>query len=327
MTEAFEGASSRVDRRRFLQGIGVAGAAVAIGGGVARRAAAATGPTLLRQPDAVGAPAAEHLHLQFGADASESMVASWSTPVRVRKPRVRLGSHEGGFGNVVTAHERAYTDALTGETVYTYHASIDGLDAAHSYVYEAYAAGAEPVSGQFRTGPDGRAPFRFSSFGDQSVPDVIGAGKLTGPHTLNARYIVDAVEGTDPLFHLLNGDLCYANVSDDPVATWRSFFKNNMRSARNRPWMPSAGNHENEVGNGTQGMDAYRNWFWLPENGAKADFEGNWYSFRVGNVGVISLNNDDVCLQAGSFVQYRLDNNKDKRYRQDYLRGYSAGVQ
>ena len=327
MIEEFESDDRKVDRRRFLQGVGVAGAAVAIGGGLSGRADAATGPTLLRQADAVGAPPADHLHLQFGADASESVVVSWSSPVRVRRPRVRVGARHEGFGDTVEAHERAYTDALTGETVYTYHAPIEGLDGSRSYVYEAFAAGAEPVGGRFRTGPSGRAPFRFSSFGDQAIPAKVGAGKLVGPNTPNAGYIVDAVEAADPLFHLLNGDLCYANVSDDPVATWRSFFRNNMRSARNRPWMPSAGNHENEVGNGPQGMDAYRNWFWLPENRAKADFEGNWYTFRVGNVGVVSLNNDDVCIQAGSYVKYRLDNNKDQTHRQDYLRGYSHGVQ
>jgi len=39
----------------------------------------------------------------------------------------------------------------------------------------------------------------------------------------------------DPLFHVLNGDLCCPNMSDDPVGTWASFFANDSRSARNRP--------------------------------------------------------------------------------------------
>lgn len=316
-----------VDRRRFLQGIGALGAAAVVSGGIARRADASPSLLLLRQPDSVGAPPAEQLHLQFGADASESMVASWSSLERVRRPRLRLGTSDGGFGDTVPAHERAYVDALTGATVYTYHAPLKGLHADHAYNYEVFAAGAPAVAGQFRTAPKGRRPFRFSSFGDQAIPAVVGSGKLVGPATPNAGYIVDAVEATDPLFHLLNGDLCYANVSDDPVATWRSFFTNNMRSARNRPWMPAAGNHENESGNGPEGMDAYRNWFWLPDNGQSDDWQGNWYSFRVGNVGVVSLNNDDVCLQAGSFVRYRLDNNVNTQFRQDYLHGYSDGEQ
>jgi hypothetical protein len=325
MSEEHEVAAG-VDRRRFLQGIGALGAAAVVSGGIARRADASPSLTLLRQPDAVGAPPADLLHLQFGADASDSVVASWSTPCG----SVALGSgsvrDRAVWATRSMLMERAYTDALTGETVYTYHAPITDLRADHAYIYEVFAAGSPAVSGRFRTAPSGRVPFRFSSFGDQSIPAPVGAGKLVGPNTPNAGFIVDALEATDPLFHLLNGDLCYANVSDDPVATWRSFFGNNMRSARNRPWMPAAGNHENEAGNGTQGMEAYRNWFWLPDNGEQDDWQGNWYTFRVGNVAVVSLNNDDVCLQAGSFVPYRVANLGDK-YRQDYLNGYTQGEQ
>jgi hypothetical protein len=51
-----------------------------------------------------------------------------------------------------------------------------------------------------------------------------------------------------PLFHPFNGDLCYANLAEDRVRTWWDFWENNSRSARNRPWMPSPGNHENELG-------------------------------------------------------------------------------
>jgi len=314
-----------IGRRRFLRYAGITGTAVAAATAFAGKASA--GPTLVRQPDVSGAAPADMLHLQFGADAGETIVVSWSTPTQSKRPRLRLGSRHGGYGDVVQAQERAYTDALTGETVYTYHAQVDGLRAGQQYTYEAYAQGAEPVGGTFRSGPDRRAPFRFSSFGDQAIPAAVGSGALVGPHTPNAGYIVDAVEATDPLFHLLNGDLCYANVSDNPVATWRSFFQNNMRSARNRPWMPSAGNHENEMGNGSQGMLAYQTWFSLPDNHQQQDWQGNWYWFKVGSVAVVSLNNDDVCLQAGSYVKYRLDSNKDTARRQDYINGYSQGAQ
>ncbi len=100
--------------------------------------------------------------------------------------------------------------------------------------------GADPVAGRFQTAPVARSkPFRFTSFGDQAIPAAVGTG--LGPHSPNAGFIVDAVEAMDPLFHLMNGDLCYANVSDAPVATWSSFFNNNMRSAANRAWMPYDG--------------------------------------------------------------------------------------
>ncbi len=179
----------------------------------------------------------------------------------------------------------------------------------------------------FRTGPLGRSRgFRFTSFGDQAVSAPVGLG--LGPNTPNAGYIVPAVESLDPLFHLFNGDLCYANVSDAPVQTWQSFFTNNTRSAANRPWMPSAGNHENEVGNGPQGYLSYQTRFELPANGS-AEFRGNWYAFTVGPIRVISLNNDDVCLQDGAFSAFRRDHVPTYVSSGDnpYINGYSSGAQ
>jgi hypothetical protein len=316
-------------RRRFLQLAGLSGLAAAAAPLVATPAGAATGPTLLAQPDVTGAPLADQLHLTFGADPARSMVASWSTPLRVRRPVLRLGTPEGGFGHTVPAEVRPYTDAMTGQTVWTYHARMEGLRPDHPYVYEVLADGASPVGGRFQTAPSGRAPFRFTSFGDQSIPAAVGSGASPGPHTPNAGYVVSAMAALDrqPLFHLLNGDLCYANVSDDPIDTWRSFFHNNMPIAANLPWMPAAGNHENEVGNGPQGYLAYQTWFSLPDNGQPDAWQGNWYSFKVGSVGVVSLNNDDVCYQQGSFSAYREAHLNPAANHGDYIRGYSQGAQ
>jgi 3',5'-cyclic AMP phosphodiesterase CpdA len=115
------------------------------------------------------------------------------------------------------------------------------------------------------------------------------------------------------LFPLFNGDLCYANLAEDRVRTWWDFWQNNSRSARNRPWMPSAGNHENELGNGPIGYQAYQTFFSVPETAGQTDVtRGLWYSFTVGSVRVISIANDDVCYQDGG---------------DSYVRGYSQGVQ
>jgi 3',5'-cyclic AMP phosphodiesterase CpdA len=112
---------------------------------------------------------------------------------------------------------------------------------------------------------------------------------------------------------LLNGDLCYANLADDRVRTWCDFWENNSRSARNRPWMPATGNHENELGNGPIGYLAYQTYFSLPPAaGQTTATRGLWYAFTAGAVRVISLANDDIAYQdAGN----------------SYVRGYSAGAQ
>jgi len=199
------------------------------------------------------------------------MVVSWHTLQPVRDPRVLLGHLDGGLERVAAAKETSYTDAKSGQVVYAYHAPISGLQAASSYLYAALHDGAAPEFGTFRTAPRGRAPFTFTSFGDQGTPTL---GRIYRPPegvTIpNAPYVNDnlgspwagdttlGVERLQPLFHLFNGDLCYANLADDRVRTWVDFWENNSRSARNRPWMPCAGNHENELGNGRLDIEPTR---------------------------------------------------------------------
>jgi len=282
---------------------------------------------LVRRPDAAGAPAPEHVHLQFGTDAAAQVAVSWAAPAAVARPRLRFGPAGLPPGSQVDASERIYTDALTGLTVWTYHARIGSLEPDTQYAYEVLHDGSPPVPGTFRTGPRGRSgPLRFTSFGDHAIPEPVGDGR--GPNSPNAGFVVAAVERLDPLFHLLNGDLCYANASDQPVATWSSYFANVTRSARYRPWMPAPGNHENEVGNGPHGYLSYQTRFDLPGNGTPA-FRGNWYAFTAGPVRFVALHNDDVCLQDGGFSGVRRDN--VPRYRSGgfdpYISGYSGGLQ
>jgi hypothetical protein len=282
---------------------------------------------LVRRPDAAGAPVPEQVHLQFGADASRQVAVSWAAAATVARPRLRFGPATGPPGSRVEADERSYTDALTGQIVWTYHARLRSLEPDTMYGYEILHDGATPVTGTFRTAPEGRSgTFRFTSFGDHAIPAPVGNG--SGPNSPNAGYVVTAVEGLDPLFHLVNGDLCYANASDQPVDTWTSYFANISRSAAFRPWMPTPGNHENEAGNGPQGYLSYQTRFELPGNGTPA-FGGNWYAFTAGTVRFIALNNDDVCLQDGGFSGVRRDTVPGYRAEgfDPYISGYSGGQQ
>jgi alkaline phosphatase D len=118
-----------------------------------------------------------------------------------------------------------------------------------------------------------------------------------------------------PLFHLLNGDLCYADkvtinslgktgpgisgVQPAPEV-WRDFALNVQRSAAKRPWMPCIGNHEAELDNGPNGYNSYKTRYMLPGNGTS--YPGSFYSFQVGSVLFISLDANDVCYQgAGAY--------------------------
>ncbi|WP_197515015.1 metallophosphoesterase family protein, partial [Mycobacterium sp. 1245805.9] len=276
----------------------------------------ARGPAVWFQPDRRGAPPVTGLHLQFGANAATEVVVSWHTTEAVGNPRVRLGTPASGFGRTVAAETRTYRDAKSGTEVRVNHARLTGLVPDTDYVYAAVHDGAEPGGGTVRTAPSGRKPLRFTSFGDQSTPTLarLPDGKYATDN-IGSPAAADttlAVERLGPLFNLVNGDLCYANLAQDRIRTWSNWFENNTRSARFRPWMPAAGNHENEWGNGPIGYGAYQTYFALPDSGSGPETRGLWYSFTAGSVRVISLNNDDVAFQDGGNF---------------YVHGYSGGEQ
>jgi hypothetical protein len=318
--------ASGFSRRGFLTTAVAAGAGVALAPLLSGAAQAGADVTAHAPGGPVTTPRVNGLHLQFGQDASGEIVVSWHTLKPVMRARVMLGEQDGRYRSSHSADEASYTDAKSGQPVYAYHARLIGLTSSHDYVYAAIHDGAQPEFGSFRTGPRGRTAFTFTSFGDQGTPTTgrkyVPPAGVTIP---NPPYVNDnlgspaagdttaGVERVQPLFHLFNGDLCYANLADDRVRTWTDFWENNTRSARHRPWMPSAGNHENELGNGPIGYAAYQTYFALPVQPGQTDITRSlWYAFTVGSVRVISLANDDVCYQDGG---------------NSYVRGYSHGAQ
>src|SRR6185437_4491947 len=120
-----------VSRRQVLIGGGLAASAPLLAG-AARPAPAAA--SLVRRPGTSGAPAPEQVHVQFGADAASQAAVSWAAPAQVARARLRLGRPAHGHGFEVPAEERVYTEALTGETVWTYHARLDRLQPDTQYI-------------------------------------------------------------------------------------------------------------------------------------------------------------------------------------------------
>jgi hypothetical protein len=278
---------------------------------------------------AAGDGTPEQVHLTWGDDPATSVVVSWASPGPAARPQVRIGQR------VIAAETRPYTDGISGETVWTYHARVGGLRPGARYAYAVTADNdddaADPFSATFRTAPQGRAPFRFTSFGDLGTPNtdwVLSYGQ--------SAYAVEAVESFEPLFHLLNGDLSYANLNPAvQPQVWRDFGDNNEVSAANRPWMPCLGNHEVEFGNGPQGFTSYLTRYTLPDNTVPG-FNGRWYALRVGSVLFVSLDADDVVYQdAGAFVAgpaalepaASAGNEPIEPGTSFYIRGYSGGAQ
>lgn len=288
--------SVSLSRRKFFTEAGATGLA----------AAAAPLPSFGAGAQAGGADGTpEQIHLTWGEDPSSMVVVSWASPAQSVNPRVQIRESTGRESQhaerVIHAVQRSYTDGLNGQTVFTYHAKIDRLRPSSTYDYTVSADNdrnrGRPFTAAFQTAPTGRAPFRWTSYGDLATPNTSWA--LSWPQS---RYAVEAVERFKPLFHLLNGDLCYANMNPAAQpAVWADFGNNVQASAAFRPWMPCPGNHEIEFHNGAQGFNSYLTRYSLPHNGTS--FAGLWYHFTVGSVLFISLSADDVVYQdSGAFV-------------------------
>ena len=231
-THDTEKANLDLSRRKLLAAAGIGGAAV-VAASLVRTGDAEAAPASRQSPDPAVTPPVAGLHLQFGADASSEMVVSWHTLQPVQNPRVVLGHLDGKLDQTVEAKAASYTDAKSGKIVYAYHAKLGGLRADFAYLYGAMHDGAEPEFATFRTSPRGRAPFTFTSFGDQGTPTL--GKKFVPPDGVpikNPPYVNDnlgspaagdttlGVERLKPLFHLFNGDLCYANFAENRVRTW-----------------------------------------------------------------------------------------------------------
>ena len=357
----------RFSRRVFIIGAAGAGAAAGLGRGglgpAAQAATAAADGTAPAGPPTATLPlptttSPEQLLLTWGSDPATEVTVSWAAPGTVAQPAPTLAYSTRPItaanpGKVIQlpapepldasrryadAAAVSFTDGLNGQTTYHYHVQLKGLRPDTRYYYRVSDGAAEPsaAGSSFVTAPSGRAKFRFSSYGDLATPswDLNASGNIWHESCDNSWYAVSAIESPGdgqgaPLFHLLNGDLCYANLDIfNAPGVWRDFGINVARSSANRPWLPALGNHETEFGthshsgrpgdapggiaaqgaagnywNGPYGYGHYLQKFLLPDNGVinwdGNRLRGNFYAFQVGTVTFISLDADDVICQDG----------------------------
>ena len=171
-----DSSSSPLSRRGFLTGAGAAGLAAAASPLAVVRSAKAAAPD--------GTP--EQIHLTWGEDPTRSVVVSWASAAQAINPRVHHGDSRF-FGSTLPAVQRTYTDGLNGQTVFTYHARLEGLRPDSLVHYSVTADndsnGNQPFTATFRTAPRGRVPFRWTSYGDSSDAGH-GLGPLLAPERL-----------------------------------------------------------------------------------------------------------------------------------------------
>ncbi len=285
LAERHEVLRARLSRRGLLRGA----AATALLG---------AGPVLLApRADAATSAAAvvKARWLAYGSDPRRQMTIRWQTTAPVVRPRVRLGL-DASYGLEVPARATPLTTVrANGPRLVQYYlaADVDGLDPGTRYHYQVVHDGAAgvQVAGEdatFVTAPaaGSAAGFRFTAFGDQGVGGTSAA-------------MVAAVGALQPSFHLVAGDLAYADASGHGLAAddftpevWGRYLAEIDPVSRAVPFLVALGNHEMEALYSPHGYGGFEARFSMPQTGP-AGCPGT-YSFVHGNVAVVSLDANDV---------------------------------
>ena len=244
-------------------------------------------------------------HLAFGADPTSQVSVAWQVPAPVRSPFLRIGESPSDLSQRIAAEIRTVaalrTDGCaqpsasgpTGERHYL-HAMAERLEPGRTYHYSVGHQGADDPragwTGTFTTAPSNRQPFTFTAFGDQGVsPAAVGMPAL--------------IQAQAPAFHLHAGDISYADSSGRGLVTdsydsqvWDSFFAQIEPAAARVPWQIAVGNHEMEAWYSADGYGAQRARFDFPGHPASSTPD-TYYSLRYGNVGIVSLDANDVSYE------------------------------
>ena len=262
----------RASRRSFLKGAALAGLGVASPALWTQSARAAeAGPAVVS-------------HVGVGVDPRTEATVSFASAGPFRTALVEYGP-TGAFGGSAAVDVRS----VAGVDTRYGHAVLSGLAPGTTYRYRVRLDGVVMPGATLTTAPGSAQPFSFTAFGDEGVSP-------------SAAAIVGQIRRLDPAFHLLAGDLCYADSSGqgrhtdrfDPTV-WDAWLRQVEPVASRTAWMCATGNHDMEPGYGPQGYDGYLGRFVVPGNGAPGC--PTTYAFRYGNVGVVSLDANDVSYE------------------------------
>ncbi|MFE9323314.1 metallophosphoesterase [Nocardia sp. NPDC052278] len=328
-----------VSRRNVLRGTAAAAAVAAVGASPFGRRAYAEDAQLAVGGRRVG----------YGADATSQLrfAGQLSRPPAGTKvfldhgPTPALGGTiEAEVRNLLTQVPSADGGVLAAEQFYV-HAPVDGLPGRVPHFYRWRTA--DGFTGDIRAAapamPSARSailPFRFTMMGDQGTDETpaLPQGTVSGdyddkyykadndPNAPHASNVLRQIAAAKPDFHILAGDIAYADPSgggkpNEFVANgaklesgfdkynpyvWDVYFGAIERSAAETPWMFATGNHDMEATYGQHGYGGHL---------ARLDFPGNGpagcpsaYSFTYGNVAVLSLDANDVSYEIKANTGY-----------------------
>ncbi len=212
-------------------------------------------------------PSPTQTRLSWSKSPKTTMTVVWQTASPTESSVVEYGITEK-LGKRAMGRRVTYPY----KTGMIHEALISGLDPDMRYFYRVgdSKAGFSVIS-SFKTAPNRGEDILFTAFGDH------GLGKVSKSN-------VDLVLAEKPAFHLILGDLSYANGKQK---IWDEWFEQLEPLSRSIPVMPALGNHENEEINGRRiGYTAYQARFALPHPETR-------YSFDYSEARFVSFNTDD----------------------------------
>jgi Calcineurin-like phosphoesterase len=336
-----------VSRRAALRGAATAAAGLGLVGGLSSVLAACGSPSGGGGVGGATPLALTGRHLSFGVDPMRQMaIAGELTAAPAGKVLLDIGT-DTGYGHTIEAqvrhlisHVPQQDGSISSADQYFVHGLADGLAPGQRYHYRfRLPGGGTTQDGVLRTAPSIRAPFTFTAFGDQGVngPKSNGCGFTDDYYRAGdsrrtaepASSLVALITKRRPAFHLLAGDICYAdptgdgkpmrnaapdNPADgfdnfDPI-TWTRYFASIESSAAGSPWMFATGNHDMEAvyddnrspGGATHGYGGHAARLDLPNNGPSCC--PSVYRFSYADVGVISVDANDLSAEIPTNAGY-----------------------
>ncbi|MGH3827433.1 MAG: metallophosphoesterase [Pseudonocardiaceae bacterium] len=330
---------------------------------VSRRAALQEGASALAALGLVATPWARNAYAQaanaqlavigrrlsFGAEPTQQMAIAGELTAKPTGPvLVDLGLDQH-YGHTLQAEVRELVSmvpqedgGIRGADQFFVHALAEHLAPGQTYHYRfRLPDGTTTPDAVFSTAPDPGAatPFTFTAFGDQGVNlDPTPSGQFgfsdnyyqpddTRRAAAPADAMVTLITAQRPAFHLLAGDICYADPSgtgapirnnaprkadtgfnDFDPTVWTQYFGSIERSAASTPWMFATGNHDMEAlydngpGAATHGYGGHLRRLDLPRNGPSRC--PSVYSVRYGNVAVLSLDANDLSREIPTIAGY-----------------------
>jgi hypothetical protein len=339
-----------VSRRSALHGAATAAAGLGIVGGLSSVLAACGSPSGGTRSAPAGGATGLGLtgrHLSFGADPTRQVaVAGELTAAPAGKVLLDVGA-DTGYGHTIEAQVRHLVSmvvqqdgSIRAADQYFVHGLVDQLTPGTGYHYRfRLPGGGGTPDAVLRTAPSSRVPFTFTAFGDQGVNGAPNAGESFTDDYYRpedrrrtpepASSLVSVITKRAPAFHLLAGDICYADPDGtgqpiknnspskpstgfnnfDPI-TWTAYFASIESSAASTPWMFATGNHDMEAlyddnkapGGATHGYGGHAARLDLPKNGPSNC--PSVYTFTYSNLGVISVDANDLSVEIPTNAGY-----------------------